>query len=141
MVQDLLNIAVFQLDLIWESPAANRAKIDEWLIRLTIRPDVIFLPEMFSTGFTMRAGDFAETMEGETLSWMKKRSNEYQLALCGSLIIRDGEKCCNRLLFVPTEPMTARVIGIIGKTQGVKLVNRPAKKTVKKMKSHPLSWA
>lgn len=100
MVHDILNVAVFQLDLIWENPAANRAKIDEWLIEMKIRPDIVFLPEMFSTGFSMRADFFAESMEGETLSWMKKRSNEYQLALCGSLAIRDGEMFYNRLLFV-----------------------------------------
>ena len=100
MTQDLLNIAVFQLDLVWENPEANRAKIDELLLNTNTNTDIVFLPEMFTTGFSMNVSELAETMDGETVQWMKKRSSKHQLALCGSLIIEETGQFYNRLLFV-----------------------------------------
>jgi omega-amidase len=100
MTQELLNIAVFQLNVVWENPAANRDKTDEWLQKNNINIDLVFLPEMFTTGFSMNVSELAETMDGETVRWMKKCSSEYQLALCGSLIIRENGIFFNRLLFV-----------------------------------------
>ena len=100
MTQDVLNVAVFQLDLVWENSVSNRTKIDQWLQKTGADKDVVFFPEMFSTGFTMNACRFAEPMDGETISWMKCRSREYQIALCGSLIICEGEHIFNRLVFI-----------------------------------------
>jgi predicted amidohydrolase len=100
MPQELLNIAVFQYDLAWENPAANRAKIDEWIDQVKRKTDIVFLPEMFTTGFSMKVEELAETMEGETVEWMKKCSDDHQLALCGSLIIAENNCFYNRLLFV-----------------------------------------
>lgn len=98
--QEILNIAVFQFSPVWEDPAANRSKIDEWLYQTVKNRDVVFLPELFTTGFSMHVSELAETMEGETIQWMKKCSSEHQLALCGSLIIRENNRFINRLLFV-----------------------------------------
>ena len=100
MTQEILQVAVFQLDSVWEDTQANRAKIDQFLCSVPENTDVVFLSEMFSTGFTMNASVLAESMEGETIQWMKECCREYQLALCGSLIIREDEKYFNRLLFV-----------------------------------------
>lgn len=100
MQQDLLNIAVFQLDLVWENPEANRAKIDELLQDINANTDIVFLPEMFTTGFSMNVSKLAETMDGETVQWMKKRSSEHQLAVCGSLIIQENGQFYNRSVFV-----------------------------------------
>jgi predicted amidohydrolase len=100
MQQNHINIAVFQLDLVWEKPEANRAKIDEWLQKINTNTDIVFLPEMFSTGFSMNVSELGESMEGETVEWMKKRSTDYQFALCGSLIIEENGQFFNRLLFV-----------------------------------------
>lgn len=100
MPQELLNIAVFQYDLAWENPAANRAKIEEWIDQVKRKTDIVFLPEMFTTGFSMKVEELAETMEGETVEWMKKCSADHQLALCGSLIILENGCYFNRLLFV-----------------------------------------
>ncbi|MDP2337818.1 MAG: amidohydrolase [Bacteroidota bacterium] len=99
MTQELFKVAVFQLDLVWENPAANRGKIDEWLQKADKNTDVVFLPEMFTTGFTMNAPDLAEPMDGETIQWMKNRSLEHQFALCGSLIIYENGMYFNRLIF------------------------------------------
>lgn len=100
MTQDLLNIAIFQLNMVWENPTANRAKIDELLQKIELNTDVVFLPEMFTTGFSMNVLELAETMDGGTLQWMKVRCIEHQLALCGSLIIRENNQFFNRLVFV-----------------------------------------
>lgn len=100
MQHELLNIAVFQLDLVWENHEANRAKIDELLHTIDTNTDVVFLPEMFTTGFSMNVSELAETMDGETILWMKKRSSEHQLALCGSLIIQENGNFYNRSVFV-----------------------------------------
>lgn len=100
MQQELLNIAIFQLDLVWENPSANRAKIDQFLLSAGEIADIVFLPEMFTTGFSMKVSELAETMEGETIQWMTRCCLEYQLALCGSLIIQENGQYYNRLVFV-----------------------------------------
>jgi len=100
MPQEILNISVFQFDIIWENPVANRAKIDDWLEKISRKSDVIFLPEMFTTGFSMNVAELAESMDGETIRWMKQSSADHHCALSGSLIIREGDRFFNRLLFV-----------------------------------------
>ena len=100
MQQETLHIAIPQLDLVWENPAANRAKIDQLLQKLSETTDVVFLPEMFTTGFSMNVLELAEPMDGETIQWMKQRCYEHQVALCGGLIIRENDQLFNRLVFV-----------------------------------------
>ncbi len=100
MTQETLQVAIFQLDLVWEDPLANRLKIDEWLKTTDEKTDIVFLPEMFSTGFSMNVSELAEPMDGEIIRWMKVRSKAHQLALCGSLIIQEDGNYFNRLVFV-----------------------------------------
>jgi len=68
---------------------------------------VVFLPEMFATGFSMNVSELAEPMNGETVNWMKKRCSEHQLALCGSLIIQENGNFYNRMLFVEPSGKTS----------------------------------
>ncbi len=100
MLQEILNVSVFQLDLVWENAEANRSKIDEWLLKINGKADVVFLPEMFATGFSMNAAAFAEPMDGETIGWMKAKCAEHQVALCGSLMVKENGQYFNRLVFV-----------------------------------------
>jgi len=100
MVHEILRVAVFQFDLAWENPQANRTKIDEWLQKANRKMDVVFLPEMFTTGFSMNVAELAEPMDGETIIWMKALCAKHQLALCGSLIIKENDQFFNRLVFV-----------------------------------------
>lgn len=100
MVQEILKIAVFQFDLKWENIQANLEKIDCILEQLPADVDIVFLPEMFSTGFTMNAAKVAETMDGETMNWLKDISSKYDIAICGSLVIQEDRKFYNRLIFV-----------------------------------------
>ncbi|HLN74177.1 MAG TPA: amidohydrolase [Prolixibacteraceae bacterium] len=100
MVQDTLHIALFQMDLVWEDHTANLSKIDQWLKQLSQSTDIVFLPEMFTTGFSMKATELAETMDGPTMQWMIQRSRELDVAICGSLIIKENDHYFNRLVFV-----------------------------------------
>ena len=99
MINETLHIALLQLDLVWESPTINRVKVDHWLEKLSQNTDVVILPEMFTTGFTMEVAEYAETMDGETIRWMKKRCKDHQVAICGSLIVEEGGQYFNRLVF------------------------------------------
>lgn len=100
MVQEILKIAAFQFNLEWENPDANRAQADRMLSQLPGDIDIVFLPEMFTTGFTMNAAKVAEPMTGETLEWLKYRSADSQIVICGSLVIQENEDYFNRLVFV-----------------------------------------
>jgi omega-amidase len=96
-----LRITLFQADLAWQDPAANRARLGERLRALREPGDLVLLPEMFSTGFTMDAVGQAETMEGETVAWMAGLARELDCTLGGSLIVRDGDHYYNRFIWMP----------------------------------------
>ncbi len=99
MVQENLKIAVLQFDMIWENPTANLSGIDAWLPKIEQQTNLLVLPEMFTTGFSMNVAEMAETMDGNAIRWMKQRAFEYQMAICGSLIIQDSGVYFNRLIF------------------------------------------
>jgi len=84
----------------WEDADANRAMFVERLATLQGTTDLILLPEMFTTGFSMRSADLAETMEGPTVQWMRAQAKQLAAAIYGSVIIADGGKQFNRGLFV-----------------------------------------
>jgi omega-amidase len=95
-----MEIAIIQTNLIWENPKANRVQFEQKINAITQHVDLIVLPEMFSTGFTMFPNDLAETMNGETVSWMQEVAKTKQSAICGSIIIVENENFYNRFVFV-----------------------------------------
>ena len=97
---DLLRISMVQMDVIWENPAANRQKLDRLLRPLTGKTDLILLPEMFTTGFSVQARELAEPMSGTSVGWMKRVANETGAALAGSLIVQEDGLFFNRFVFV-----------------------------------------
>ena len=99
MTQETLIAAIIQLDQVWEDSRANRLMLDEWLNKADKNTDIVFLAEMFNTGFSLNISTLAETMDGETVLWMKQKSAEYGFAICGSLIIRENDLYYNRLIF------------------------------------------
>lgn len=99
-MEDQLKIAIIQSDLVWEKPKKNRKKFSEKIVSIVNPVDVIVLPEMFTTGFTMDAESVAETMDGKTVGWMLKMALKTGAAIVGSIIIVEDEKYYNRLLFV-----------------------------------------
>lgn len=95
-----LTVAILQLDLAWENPEINRQKIETKVNSLSQSVDLIILPEMFTSGFTMNASAVAETMDGKTLSWLKVLAIKKQAAILGSLVIAENENYYNRLVCV-----------------------------------------
>ena len=99
-MQNELKIAMLQADLVWEHPVKNRYAFLKKIESLTEDIDIIILPEMFTTGFTMNAESVAETMEGDTLKWMQYLAVKMKTAIVGSVIIKEKDNFYNRLFFV-----------------------------------------
>jgi predicted amidohydrolase len=95
-----LTLSLIQTTLQWEDPAANRIAFEAKIAALSGKTQVVILPEMFATGFSMNAEALAENMDGETVTWMKEIAAKHKLILTGSLIIKDGNDYYNRLLWV-----------------------------------------
>jgi len=95
-----LRVSLIQTTLHWEDSAKNRAHFQELMAPLKDRTDLIVLPEMFTTGFTMRSQDLAEPMHGPTLEWMQQQAHSLHACLCGSVIIQDRGAYYNRLVWM-----------------------------------------
>ncbi|RED50622.1 amidohydrolase [Seonamhaeicola aphaedonensis] len=98
-MQQQLKVTLIQSDLIWENPKQNRINFEKRIASISENVDLIVLPEMFTTGFTMNAESVAETMQGETIKWMKQMAFNYDTAIVGSIVISENQKFYNRLLF------------------------------------------
>lgn len=94
-----MRVTLIQSTLHWEDIAANLEMFDKKLAEIS-DTDIIVLPEMFSTGFTMNAATLAETMEGSAIQWMKKQAAAKHSAITGSLIIEEAGKYYNRLIWM-----------------------------------------
>ena len=95
-----MKIALIQSSLVWENPTANRNHFEEKINALTEQVDLIVLPEMFSTGFTMNSEAVFETMKGKTILWMQSLAKAKISAITGSLVIKENSNFYNRLVFV-----------------------------------------
>lgn len=95
-----LRITLVQTTLHWEDIPANLAMFDEKLAAPEIPTDLVILPEMFSTGFSMRPENLAEAPDGLTTAWMAEKAREINAVITGSIIIRDKGKYFNRLIWM-----------------------------------------
>ena len=95
-----MKIALIQSSLFWENPQTNRNYFEEKINAISENIDLIVLPEMFSTGFTMNPKAVAETMQGETVLWMQSLAKAKNTAITGSIVIKENANFYNRLLFV-----------------------------------------
>lgn len=95
-----LKVTLIQSHLHWENPVANRTHFTLLFDTISENTDLIVLPEMFTTGFTMNAEVVAESPDGTTILWMKEEAKKHQAAITGSLIIKDDGHYYNRLYFV-----------------------------------------
>lgn len=94
-----LRVSLIQSPLYWENPSLNR-QMFAWKIRdLSGEADLIVLPEMFTSGFTMNPAKVAESPDGPTAEWLLELSHETGAAIAGSAVIREGEHYFNRLLW------------------------------------------
>lgn len=100
-----LTISLIQTHLHWENKPANLQMLEEKIMGIAEKTELVVLPEMFSTGFSMRPEELAETMEGETVQWMKRIAAQKKVILTGSVIIKeeaaDGQfNYYNRLIWM-----------------------------------------
>lgn len=95
-----LTLSLIQSNLHWEHPEANRKMFSEKLQALPPHTELVLLPEMFSTGFSMDAERLAETMDGPTVQWMADQAARHRKILAGSLIIQEGDAYVNRLVWM-----------------------------------------
>lgn len=95
-----LKIALVQTDIVWQNAVVNRKNYSKKINEIKDEVDLVLLPEMFSTGFSMKPQSLAETMQGETILWMQQTAVDKQCAIGGSLIIVEEGKYYNRFVFV-----------------------------------------
>lgn len=94
-----LTVSFIQAELAWEDPEANRAAFSERIAALPADADLIVLPEMFTTGFSMTAAPLAEVPGGATQQWMQAIARQRDCALTGSVVVAEGDAVFNRMLF------------------------------------------
>ncbi len=99
-MQDQFHITIIQTSLVWEKPVENRKQFSEKMNAISGKTNLVILPEMFTTGFTMNAVSLAEEEEGPTLHWMQEEAKKNNCAITGSVIISENKNYYNRLFFV-----------------------------------------
>lgn len=95
-----LSVTLIQTALHWEDKAANLTMLEQKINSITEKTHIVVLPEMFSTGFSMKPEMLAETMEGETVAWMKRMAAAKRVILTGSVIIEEEGHYYNRLIWM-----------------------------------------
>jgi len=95
-----IRISLVQADLKWEDKKANLERFDHTLSEISSCTDVIVLPEMFTTGFTMKPQGLAEPVMGNTMQWMKEKAAQKNAVIAGSLIIDEKGNYFNRLIWM-----------------------------------------
>ncbi len=95
-----LTFSLVQTNLFWEDKEANLRMLEEKIRGIQEKTEVVVLPEMFTTGFSMQPEKFAETMDGEGMNWMKRISAEKRVVLTGSMMIAEAGNFYNRLIWM-----------------------------------------
>ena len=95
-----MRISLIQTNIIWENKEENLKLLNEKLETLRNTTDIVVLPEMFSTGFSMNSRILAEPVDGPTITTLKKWAKEYNFAITGSYISSDNNTYYNRAFFL-----------------------------------------
>jgi omega-amidase len=95
-----LTVTTIQPDLQWEDKSANLRRLEEKIDAIAVHTELVILPEMFSTGFSMRPDILAERMDGPTVAWMRTIATRKKIILTGSVIIEEEGKYFNRLIWM-----------------------------------------
>ncbi|MFK8047852.1 MAG: amidohydrolase [Halioglobus sp.] len=101
-MQDLA-VTLVQCELAWEDPKDNRAQMSALIDSISEPTDLVVLPEMFTTGFSMNALANAEEANGTTEQWMSEQAQKHNCAVTGSIAVRQGDSVFNRMLFASPE--------------------------------------
>ena len=99
-MQEKLLVTIIQADLAWEDAVENRRLFSEKIKNISENTELIILPEMFSTGFSMNAEQLSEKTNGITLNWMISEAKKCNSAITGSIIVLENGNFYNRLYFV-----------------------------------------
>lgn len=94
-----MNISIIQTELHWESASKNLKMFDEKIDAIEGDVDLIILPEMFTTGFSMSPENLSDSWPGKSVDWMQKKAKQKNAAIAGSVIIEENSKYFNRLVF------------------------------------------
>lgn len=100
------RISIVQQPLIWVDPVANRAQFAEQLAPLAGKTDLVILPEMFTTGFTMKPEEHAEPADGPTKAWLIEQARALDAAVGGSVAVNDDGRFHNRFMLAMPEGPT-----------------------------------
>lgn len=96
-----MQVQIIQMPIAWHNRLANLAYIEQTIQKqLSAETNLLVLPEMFTSGFTMQPHEVAEPMHGVTINWMKNLAKMHQIAISGSLVISDNSNFYNRMVFV-----------------------------------------
>ncbi|MFZ1527672.1 MAG: nitrilase family protein [Ferruginibacter sp.] len=95
-----LTITTIQTNLYWENKGDNLRMFSDKISSIPEHTEIVVLPEMFATGFSMKPEQLAETMEGETIAWMKETAAQNKIVVTGSVIIEEEGKYFNRLVWM-----------------------------------------
>jgi len=97
-MDEVLKVSLVQTSTYWENAKANLVSLNSKLDRLEKDTDLVILPEMFSTGFSVGKEGIAEKMDGQTINWMLEKASEKKCLLMGSVLISEDNKYFNRLI-------------------------------------------
>lgn len=95
-----LTVTIIQSNLHWEDKRANLAMFEEKIMGISGKTEIVVLPEMFSTGFSMKPELLAEKMDGDTVNWMKRIAAQKRVVITGSVIIEEEGEYYNRLIWM-----------------------------------------
>lgn len=98
-----MRVAIIQYDIFWEEKQSNVNLLERLVAPLYHKTDLIVLPEMFNTGFSMNPDRLGESPDSETFRWMKNQSDAGNFAICGSYIVEEHGLAFNRFVFVAPE--------------------------------------
>ena len=95
-----LTLTIIQSNLHWEDKKANLQMFEEKIFAIKEKTEIVVLPEMFTTGFSMKPETLAEKMDGETVQWMKRIAAQKKIILTGSIIIEEDGNYFNRIVWM-----------------------------------------
>ncbi len=95
-----LRVSLLQAELAWEDKAANLQNLGKKIAAFTAAADLILLPEMFTTGFSMNAPALAESMDGPTMQWLANQAAKSHAVIAGSFIALENNRYYNRLVWM-----------------------------------------
>ncbi len=95
-----MKLTLIQPDITWENKPRNLEKLGEMISAIPAGTDIVILPEMFSTGFSMNPAELAESPKSVTFDWMHDIAAKFNFGICGSYIISENSNFYNRWIFV-----------------------------------------